>query len=50
MTWLPWIELDRRIRALIAERLEHGATDELDAKILAAAAEREELERKGWFS
>ena len=34
MAWLPpaYLELDRRIREILAERMEHCATDELDRR------------------
>ena len=56
MTWLPFVNplpyaaVDRRIRVLLAERLERGATDELDRQLAALIAERERVERAGWFS
>lgn len=31
--WRCWIDLDRQLRALIGERMERGATDELDRKL-----------------
>jgi hypothetical protein len=39
VTWHPWITL-----------LERLATDELDRQLAALIAQREEIERMGWFS
>ena len=33
MPWLPYVAIDREIRAVLAKRMEHGATDELDRKL-----------------
>ena len=48
--WHPWITLDRRLRALIAERMERGASDKLDRLLAALIADRDALQREGWFS
>ena len=45
-----WITLDRRIRLVIAERMERGATDEHDRRLMALMVAREAVERAGWFS
>lgn len=50
MTWFPWISVDRRIRAVPAERLEHGATEQPDQRLAVLIAERGRVERAGWFS
>ena len=39
MTWLsplPYAVIDRRIREILAERMERGATDELDRRLRGA--------------
>ena len=41
MTWLPWIALERRIRELLAERMESGASDDLDRRLVATIVERD---------
>jgi hypothetical protein len=43
MTWLPWILLDRRIRAVLAERMERGASVELDRRLVALLLEQRAL-------
>jgi hypothetical protein len=45
-----WLRIDRELRPLIAERLEHGATDELDRKLAALIEEQRRVERADWFS
>lgn len=50
MTWLPWISLDRRIRELLAEHLEHGVTEQLDKRLATLIAEQKRVERAGCFS
>ena len=52
MLWLsplPYAALDRRIREVFAERMERGATDERDRRLAALIAERDHIERAGWF-
>jgi hypothetical protein len=48
--WHPWISLERELRPLFAERIERGATDELDRKIMALIVERRRIQLAGWFS
>jgi hypothetical protein len=50
MFWLPWIILDRRIRAVIAERLTRGASDDIDHRLAALILQRDSVARAGWFS
>ena len=52
MTWLPpaYLEIDPRIRVILAEQMEHGATDELDRKLMALVGEQKRIEQAGWFS
>lgn len=47
MLWYRWITLDCRIRVVLAERMERGATDELDLQLAALIAERERVEPAG---
>ena len=49
VSWLRYLALDRNIRALLAERMEWGATDNLDRK-LAALIEQGRVARAGWFN
>lgn len=46
----PYIALDRQIRELLAERMERGATDELDRRLAALIVEARRIEQAGWFS
>lgn len=49
--WLhPWIRIDLELRPLLAERIERGATGELDRRPAALIEERRGLECEGWFS
>jgi hypothetical protein len=50
MLLLPWIVLDRRIRAVIGERLERGASDEVDRRLAALVVQQQRIARAGWFS
>ncbi len=36
--------------ALLTERMEHGATEALDRRLMVLIRERERLARAGWFS
>ena len=47
---LPYAVLDRRIGAVLAERMEHGATDALDQQLMFLVAELKRVEEAGWFS
>ena len=42
--------LDRRIREVLAERMEHGATGELDLRLAAVTGKWKRSERAGWHS
>ena len=46
----PWISFGRQNRALLAERMENCATDELDRKLAALLGQQGRLEHAGWFS
>ena len=48
MIWHPWITLDRRIRAVLAERLDRGASDKLDRLLAVFVAERDVVARAEW--
>ena len=48
--WLPCVSVDRKIRAVIKERMERGATDELDRKLAVLIERQKRIERVGWFS
>lgn len=50
MISFPWIALDRKIRELLAERMERGATEELDRRLMTLIEEQRRVERAGWFS
>ena len=50
MTWLPPEYLDRLIREILAERMEHGATDKRDRRPTALVDEDGRIERAGWVS
>jgi hypothetical protein len=45
-----WLHIDRLTRAILAERLTHGPSDRLDRVLAAVIAERERIERAGWFN
>jgi hypothetical protein len=45
-----YITLDRKIRELLAERMENGATDQLDRRRAALIEERRRVERAGWWN
>jgi hypothetical protein len=46
----PWLYIDRIVRAVLAERMTYGATDELDRVLMLVARKRDEIERAGWFN
>src|SRR5262249_21666100 len=45
----PWLHIERFLRALIGERLIHGASDERDSALAAVIEQRQQIERAGWF-
>jgi hypothetical protein len=47
--WHPWLRIDRLTRAVLAERLTHGPSETTDRALAAIIAERQRLERAGWF-
>jgi hypothetical protein len=48
--WHPWNWIDRITRALIADRLTYGPTETTDRRLAAVIAERQRIERAGWFN
>ena len=50
MLWPIGAPFDRRIRFLLTERMERGATNELDRKIMALITACDAVARAGWFS
>jgi hypothetical protein len=48
--WHPWLRIDRLTRVLIAERLIHGPSDTIDHRLAGIIAERQRIERAGWFN
>jgi hypothetical protein len=46
----PWLRVERATRAIIAARMTHGATATSDRAVAAIIAERENIERAGWFN
>ena len=45
VAWSRYLALDREIRALLVERMEHGATNELDRKPMAVIEQPKRVER-----
>lgn len=43
MFWHPWLTLDRKIREVLAERMERGATNELDRRLMALIEQQRAL-------
>jgi hypothetical protein len=48
--WHPWLRIDRATRAILAERLTHGPSERTDRRLAAIIAERQRIERAGWFN
>jgi hypothetical protein len=44
------LPIDRLTRAILAERLTHGASETTDGALAALIAERDRIERVGWFN
>src|SRR5215470_12027275 len=49
MWWHPWLLVERRTRAVLADRLSSGASQMVDAVLAKMIAERKRLARAGWF-
>lgn len=47
---LPWLRIERVIRAILAVRFERGARDDVDRALMTVIQTRERVERAGWFN
>ena len=47
MWWHPWVQVERRTRAILADRLSFGASRTVDAVLAKVMAERERIARGG---
>jgi hypothetical protein len=47
--WHSWLQIDRATRAILAERLTHGPSETTDRALATLIAERQRIERAGWF-
>jgi len=50
MWWHPWFQVERRTRAILADRLSFGTSRTVDAVLAKVIAERKRLAREGWFN
>ena len=46
----PWLRIELRIRAILADRLTRGPSPTVDQVLMARVKERERIERVGWFT
>src|SRR5678815_5996430 len=46
--WHPWVRLERRTRAILADRLSLGASWTVDVALSRLIAERRRIARQGW--
>lgn len=49
MIWLSYLTIHREIRGVLADRLEHGATDQLDRKLITLIEQQRRVEWAGVF-
>ena len=50
MWWHPWVQVERRTRAILADRLSFGASETGDAALSKLIAKRERIALEGWFN
>ena len=48
--WHPWLQVERRTRAILAHRLSFGASGTVDAVLSQVVAERRRIALAGWFN
>ena len=48
--WHPWLWIERITRAVIVDRLTHGPSERTNLRLAAIIAERQRIERTGWFN
>jgi hypothetical protein len=46
----PWLDIERFIRAVVADRLEAGASDVTDRVLAGLIVKRRKIEQDGWFN
>ncbi len=46
----PWLRIELSTRAVLADRLERGPTTTTDYALAQVIAERQSIERAGWFN
>src|SRR5262245_57861770 len=47
---IPWVKVERRTRAILADRLSFGASRTVDAALSKVIAERRRVALEGWFN